>query len=52
MDRLNPISKEKMQAGFILGIVRPVLALNNTSDVNFDECPQNANLQHWQAKMK
>lgn len=50
-DRENPIPKNKMQAGFIIGIVRPVyLALDKIPNTKFDECLTNLNqnLGHWQ----
>ena len=50
-DRTQPIAEEKMQAGFIIGIVRPVYkALAKLPKVSLGQCIKqlDANLAHWQ----
>ncbi|KAF4321529.1 hypothetical protein BBO99_00001013 [Phytophthora kernoviae] len=50
-DRESPIPLEKMQAGFIIGIVRPLfLSLSNLPSARLEHCMAqlNANLSHWQ----
>lgn len=50
-DREQPIPLEKMQAGFIIGIVRPLfLTLSNLPSARLDHCMAqlDANLMHWQ----
>lgn len=53
-NRNEPIPEPKMQAGFIIGIVKPVyLALSNTPKVSLDQCLRqlDENLAHWTKKM-
>ncbi|ETI54541.1 hypothetical protein F441_02636 [Phytophthora nicotianae CJ01A1] len=50
-DREQPIPLEKMQAGFIIGIVRPLfLSLSHLPSARLDHCMAqlDANLAHWQ----
>jgi len=50
-DRENPIPEEKMQAGFIIGIVRPVfIALSRIPKVSLAHCIDqlDRNLKVWQ----
>ncbi|KAG3108498.1 hypothetical protein PI124_g11934 [Phytophthora idaei] len=50
-DREQPIPLEKMQAGFIIGIVRPLfLLLSHLPSARLDHCMAqlDANLEHWQ----
>ncbi|TDH66040.1 hypothetical protein CCR75_004887 [Bremia lactucae] len=54
-DRKQPIRLEKMQAGFIIGIVRPlVFTLGQLPNARLDHCmvQLDANLTHWQDKMR
>lgn len=53
-DREQPIPLEKMQAGFIIGIVRPLfLSLSHLPSARLDHCMAqlDANLAHWQAEI-
>ncbi|KAE9344800.1 hypothetical protein PR003_g8267 [Phytophthora rubi] len=53
-DREQPIPLEKMQAGFIIGIVRPLfLSLSHLPSARLDHCMAqlDANLTHWQAEI-
>ncbi|GMF32280.1 unnamed protein product [Phytophthora fragariaefolia] len=53
-DREQPIPLEKMQAGFIIGIVRPLfLSLSHVPSARLGHCMAqlDANLAHWQAEI-
>uniref|UniRef100_M4BXW4 PDEase domain-containing protein n=1 Tax=Hyaloperonospora arabidopsidis (strain Emoy2) TaxID=559515 RepID=M4BXW4_HYAAE len=53
-DRKQPIPLEKMQAGFIIGIVRPlILSLSLLPSARLHHCVEqlDANLGHWQRQI-
>ncbi|GLD98112.1 hypothetical protein PINS_up006809 [Pythium insidiosum] len=53
-DRENPLPLEKMQAGFILGIVRPLFgALSQVPHAQLGHCVRqlDENLTHWQREL-
>lgn len=53
-DRENPIPLEKMQAGFIIGIVRPLFnAICQLPKVELSHCMHHLdeNLHHWQSEL-
>lgn len=54
-DRRNPIPIEKIQAGFIIGIVRPLFAaMSQLPDAHLDHCVAqlDENLAHWQREIE
>lgn len=54
-DRRNPIPVEKLQAGFIIGIVRPLFsAMSQLPNAHLDHCVAqlDENLSHWQREIE